>query len=236
MLTFSLVNYLSVLRWNDWGACSVTCGGGLKLRTARECVPEYARCYQLPILEEPCNPDNCPDVPSTYFPPGSIIPWVPKPNKSFSESFNLNEDTWIICDGAATCKKGIFSGQACSDLSDRALIGAGRTGVLLDLKDASLPDHEHRHKHSGSSTYSISYKRGPDNPGSSGGVWGGSSEADWHRHDQDNGRTSVTIDFSDMEEEGGEVTNIFAPNITESRNANELYSPHMRVRYIFKCY
>lgn len=156
----------------------------------------------------------------------------------------FEDDTWVVCDGVTTCKKGMFTGQACSDLSDRALIGAGQTGVLLDLKDASLPDHEHRHKHigvpTGEKTFSIRYKRGQDNPpdeeGGQGGIYGGSSRAPKHRHNHNVGETSVRIDFGEMQEENSPITNILAPKIKKSLDENELYSPHMRVQFMFKCY
>ena len=227
------------LSWNDWGNCDVSCGGGRRLRLAKECVPAYARCYDLPMLEEPCNPETCPELPSTYLPPGTIIPWVPRPNKSFTESFFFQHDAWIVCDGSTTCKKGMFTGQACSDLSDRALIGAGLTGKLLDVKDASLPDHEHNHKHTGKQTYTINYKRGqnnpPDNEGGQGGIHGGHSRSPKHRHDYSY-TTSVDVDFGHMSSHKSPVTNILAPKVTTSTKENDLYPSHMRVQFMFKCY
>ena len=169
-----------------------------------------------------------------HIPPGSIIPWVPKPNKFFSESFTVNDDTWVVCDGVTTCKKGMFAGQACSDLSDRALIGDGQTGVLLDLKDASFPDHEHKHKHFGTQTYPISYRRGPLDTQDKGGIWNGETVARHHDHNE-LAFTSVTVNFGDMTEEYCPVTNIMSPKISLSTNENELYSPHIRVKFMFKC-
>ena len=107
------------LSWNDWGTCSASCGGGARIKIAHSCVPEYAVCNDIPIIEEPCNSSICPDMPSTYLPPGTIISWVPKPNLDAPDSVYFDDDTWIRCDGTETCKQGRFVGQYCSDLSDR---------------------------------------------------------------------------------------------------------------------
>ena len=73
------------LRWHDWGNCDVSCGGGVRLLIAKECVPSYAHCYELPIQEKPCNTEECPYVPPHNIPIGSIIPWIPRPNEDSSQ-------------------------------------------------------------------------------------------------------------------------------------------------------
>ena len=97
-------------------------------------------------------------MPSPYLTAGSIISWVPRPNKNAPDSFNFNDDTWIECNGIEKCKSGRFAGQYCSDLSDRVLVGAGKLGQILDMKDASLPDHAHSHAHDGLTTGVHNYK------------------------------------------------------------------------------
>ena len=73
--------------WNDWGECSNSCGGGIRFKTADRCVPAGSFCDEVPIMEESCNQQSCPG-PSTFLPPGTIISWVPKPNK---DSFSSKE-------------------------------------------------------------------------------------------------------------------------------------------------
>ena len=46
--------------WNDWSECSETCGGGIKIKTAKECSPNGASCEDIPIIKESCNTEDCP--------------------------------------------------------------------------------------------------------------------------------------------------------------------------------
>ena len=223
------------LQWNEWGGCSVSCGGGSKIRIANSCVPSYANCNGIPILEEPCNREECPDMPSNFLPAGTIVSWVPKPNKDCPDRTVFDDDTWIMCDGHETCKTGRFAGQVCSDLSDRVLVGAGKLGQMLDLKDATIPDHAHEHRHDGSGTYNLQYKRGPDNFAQNNVKQQYSSTvAKPHNHDYI-ATTSVTIDFSKMNTAQAFISDITNPKVSKSTEENNLYSPHMRVMFMFKC-
>ena len=56
------------LRWKDWNHCSVSCGGGFQSKIAVACVPDYAVCYDIQILERSCNENACPVMPSSYLP------------------------------------------------------------------------------------------------------------------------------------------------------------------------
>ena len=47
------------LQWKEWSDCSVSCGGGLQTKIASSCVPDYAICYEIPILERNCNEHVC---------------------------------------------------------------------------------------------------------------------------------------------------------------------------------
>ena len=228
--------------WNEWSDCSVSCGGGRRTRIAKSCEPSNALCDDVPILEESCNPSSCPDLPSPYLPAGTIISWVPRPNANAPESVYFNDDTWIECNGNEKCKSGRFKGQSCTDLSDRVLVGAGEFGQLLQVKDASLPDHAHNHRHIGTKAYSIAYDKGPSDPGSgrsktTDSVYNRLTYSRYHRHDE-NGQTTVNVNFGDMSEEATLISNFKNPNskVKKSSGDNELYSPHMRVTFMFKCY
>ena len=48
------------LQWKDWGECSRSCGGGFQTKIATSCVPDYAVCYGIQILEQSCNDQACP--------------------------------------------------------------------------------------------------------------------------------------------------------------------------------
>ena len=178
-------------------------------------------------------------MPSPYLPAGTIIPWVPKPNKNAPSSFNFDDDTWIECNGKETCKSGRFTGQYCSDLSDRVLVGAGKLGQILDMKDASLPDHAHKHKHDGLTTgvhkYKVRYRTGPVTTSKNHSGMGGSRASSHHNHDTYED-ANVSIDFGQINHEETFITNITNPKVSISTNENELYSPHMRVTFMFKCY
>ena len=47
--------------WNDWDECSSSCGGGIRIRTAEQCLPKGAVCEEVPIKKETCNEDPCPE-------------------------------------------------------------------------------------------------------------------------------------------------------------------------------
>lgn len=223
------------LEWNEWGDCSVTCGGGSKIRIANSCLPDGAQCSGIQVLEEPCNTHDCPHMPSSFLPAGTIVSWVPKPNRDSPDTTSFNSDTWIMCDGVETCKAGRFAGQVCSDLSDRVLVGAGKSGQILELKDATLPDHAHEHRHGGSATYSLKYKRGPDQPGHANVKKKKNHDvANKHDHNIDT-ETFVTIDFSKMDTAIGFISHITNPKVCKSTDENDLYSPHIRVMFMFKC-
>ena len=162
--------------------------------------------------------------------------WVPRPNRNAPTDVNFDNDMWIECNGIVTCKSGRFEGQFCSDLSDRVLVGAGRLGQLLDLKDASLPDHAHSHSHSGSQDVKVRYRTGPRTLLKGQRVAGGSGNmARHHNHDIEE-EASFTIDFSKMNASEAFISRITNPKISKSTAENDLYSPHLRVKFIFKCY
>ena len=56
------------LQWKEWNHCSVSCGGGFQRKIAVACVPQYAVCNGIQILEQTCNEIACPDIPSKFLP------------------------------------------------------------------------------------------------------------------------------------------------------------------------
>ena len=173
---------------------------------------------------------------------GTIISWVPRPNKNAPTDVNFNDDSWIECNGTQTCKSGPFEGQFCTNLRDRVLVGEGDTGRLLHLYDASLPDHAHRHVHdgipTGKQTFNVKYRTGEKYYHDSGKAlgWGDGSGSKKHNHN-DELTTTFTVDFGKMKpSEEGFISKIKNPKVSISTAENDLYSPHMRVVFMFKCF
>ena len=136
-----------------------------------------------------------------------------------------------------TCKSGPFVGQSCSDLTDKVLVGAGRLGRVLDLKDASLPDHMHRHTHTGLQNFSFSYKTGPPFLNVENGYRSTSTSAYMsEEHDHTLVTESFNIDFGKMTRSEAFISRIPSPKVSKSTEENELYSSHLRVIFMFKCY
>ena len=48
------------LKWKEWGDCSVSCGSGTQTKIVTSCVPNYAICHGIQILERTCNYGACP--------------------------------------------------------------------------------------------------------------------------------------------------------------------------------
>ena len=73
---------------------------------------------------------------------GTILAWVPKPNKNSAIKKNI-PDCWVECDGG-TILKGIWEGQTTPDLNNaqRFLRGGPQANVLETQEDA-LQQHEH---------------------------------------------------------------------------------------------
>lgn len=47
--------------------------------------------------------------------------------------------------------------------------------------------------------------------------------------------TDVTVDFSKMSASEAFISRITNPKVSKSTEENELYSPHLRVTFMFKC-
>ena len=226
--------------WQEWGECSKSCGGGVRTRIPQSCQPAQAICYDVPILEEGCNYQSCPNMPSMYLPAGTIISWVPRPNKNAPSNQFFNDDTWIECNGVETCKTGPFIGQTCSDLSNRVLVGAGSTGQLLDLKKASLPDHFHAHRHEGSESVLDTIKKPPgrNTHKCSGATTSNRCQVGFDSNSFPTIENIRTVNFSKMTraEKAEHFTSKMVKSNSDVTFGDDLFSAHMRVLYFFKCH
>ena len=145
----------------------------------------------------------------------------------------IEDDSWIKCDGREKCPRGLFQGQTCSDLSDRVLVGAGKGGSVLDIKDASLPDHAHAHNHDGSATYSFSTSSASGNGFTTAGMGGMNALSGITSNSE---TQSITVDFGSMESSEAFISKIVSSDTSKNIIGSDLYPQHMRVYFIFKCY
>ena len=110
---------------------------------------------------------------------------------------------WIKCDGIEVCSDGIYKGQSCSDLSNKALMGATSDEQLLRQFNASIPDHQHYHSHTtGSHSHTDSghthgYSKGPSSvsyrtSSDKGKEW---NLAGYHTHNYDGTSTTAKGQF-----------------------------------------
>ena len=169
-------------------------------------------------------------------PAGTIIPWVPRLNSKDDLLATYHEAKgWIKCDGIETCDRGLFEGQSCPSLADRGLIGANEKIKSSELRGASIPQHEHDHKHTMNSHYHQSKNSKGSNPGGVAKIGACTSAyycsrtdvAAWHDHTTKEQTKSVT---SSMQTHSAPVTSVSGADIGENLPA------HMRVDYLFKCY
>ena len=134
------------------------------------------------------------------------------------------------CDSKTPCPDGPFKGQVCIDLSGRALIGSDEASPVLGRYEATFPDHHHPHNHNvhpHSHTYhSHGTKQSSEFM---------NSESKWLIRDQkDIQTTSVTVKI-DPSAEGVDLDSLHT-YIHPKASFGDLYSRHMRVEYIFKCF
>merc|ERR1719393_221637 len=79
-----------------------------------------------------------------YAPVGTILPWVPKPEKDDSVTSVDVPEGWQKCDGSIIPSPSIWAGQKTPDLNNemRFLRGAPDDSILT-LEDDQLQDHHH---------------------------------------------------------------------------------------------
>jgi len=217
------------ISWHEWTECSKSCGGGLRFKVAEDCVPSYAHCLELPVKQEVCNSEPCLYGANTDSPPGTIVAWIPKPNSNADFDAPI-PDKWILCDGKQKCRSGHYQNETCTDLSNKGLIGTASSSEVMAMKAASFPDHFHNHKHTGVGTYTHSnhHANGHSHCG-----MGGTRCSERTDQPGDDRKGSITVDFSVMKEDAAKVSAMRGPDI--QLKDNELFPPHLRVYYLFKC-
>jgi len=124
------------------------------------------------------NYEDVEDSQETLFndsPLGTILPWVPKPTKSFGSGLTL-PDGWVRCNGSTIPEPSIWAGQKTPDLNNaQRFLRGGTDASALSLEDHMLLDHEHSHTDPG---HTHDYYDGYRNHDSShGGDYGSRHEA-----------------------------------------------------------
>jgi len=173
---------------------------------------------------------------------------------------------WIKCDGIETCSEGIYAGQACFDLSNRVLVGSGDEPSMelknatmpnhhhshthtTSSHSHSTPSHSHTtqdHSHTQAS-HSHSYTD----------IWydtqhslkGGDNRERWvektatkytsytaptiYSTNVKVNSASVTVNSATVSVKTQESTPISS---VDNATVGDLYSKHLRIDYIFKCF
>ena len=91
---------------------------------------------------------NYEDVPETnvmnYSPVGTILPWVPKPEKNDSASGLSVPEGWVRCDGSIIPTPSIWAGQRTPDLNNEMRFLRGSSDdTVLNFEEDMILDHEH---------------------------------------------------------------------------------------------
>ena len=107
------------------------------------------------------------DVPETnvmnYAPIGTILPWVPKPEKNESVTSLDVPEGWQKCDGSLIPAPSVWAGQKTPDLNnERRFLRGSPDDSILTFEDDQLQDHHHDisdpgHEHDYSDYYITSY-------------------------------------------------------------------------------
>jgi len=245
------------IEWHEWEKCSQSCSSdgtcGVQVRYAKGCTPATSACSDIQVQRKDCGCNSCPaPAPAlTELPIGSIIPWVPKPSSSVSNTVNYNSyKGWIKCDGVEACSDGPFKSKKCTDLADRTLIGSYGSYKTLNVYGATFPDHKHPHTHTTKDHTHVAthaHTHGHEDRWHSGSHHCGGNHSSRCPDNAIQTRNPVTNPASSdkVTVNNAKVTvntastGVDASTIVSHGNKatlGDLYPKHMRVEYIFKCF
>ena len=178
-------------------------------------------------------------------PVGSLIPWIPRLNPNNDDVATYHQTKgWIKCDGIEKCDQGLFEGQVCPSLADRGLIGANTKHKSAVLQGATIPDHQHKHKHTMEGHEHKSTINRHSDKEYVGVVYAceyakncyasDKKEAAGRHNHQGSSTVKTTKVTSKMYEDHTGVTSV--AGVTSISGSGEILPAHIRVDYLFKCY
>ena len=138
---------------------------------------------------------------------------------------------WIICDGKEFCSEGPFKNHVCEDLKGRTLVGATERDneKSLNINEATMPNIVHKHTQK---SHQHTVKT------STSGNHHACKNGDNHCASTDRGGDTYTSSaVAPLIELNAENDDDAHPvNYNYEHSFGDLYSRHMRVDYIFKCF
>ena len=160
-------------------------------------------------------------------PIGTILAWVPKPEKTSSKAVSIT-DGWMPCDGSLITQGQWKGGRT----PDRNTIGAflrgGTEDLVLEMEDDQVQDHEHSCSAT-ASDHDHGYNAGED----------GSEDGEICGNDGTNGcddRDTITYTKSLRTETAKVPVSCSVDGVSSGRRGSETRPVNMKVLYIIRVY